>query len=64
MGWFSRTHDYLRSIVQAYPCGHTSIILTVDDSPRKIIVLIAWIIMLIIWLATAIYKTWFRNADD
>lgn len=43
---------------------YTRIVLTVDNSPRKTYVLIAWAFMLVICLATAIYKTWLRKGKS
>ncbi len=40
---------------------YTRIVLTVNNSPRKIFALVVWVTTLVIWLGRAIYKTWLRK---
>ena len=36
---------------------YTRLVLTVDDSPRKVIALAIWVVLLIFWSGRAIYRT-------
>lgn len=36
---------------------YTRLILTTDDSPRTVIVLAIWVLLLILWSGRAIYRT-------
>ena len=40
---------------------YTRLVLTTDDSPRKIIVLTIWVVLLVLWLGRAIYRTWIKK---
>jgi hypothetical protein len=40
---------------------YTRLVLTVDDSPRKFIALAIWVVLLILWLGGAIYRTWIKK---
>jgi hypothetical protein len=40
---------------------YTRLVLTADDSPRKVIALTIWVVLLILWLGRAIYRTWIKK---
>ena len=40
---------------------YTRLVLAADDGPRKIIALTIWVVLLILWLGRAIYRTWIKK---
>jgi hypothetical protein len=40
---------------------YTRLVLTVDDSPRKVVALAIWVMLLILWSSRAIYRTWIKK---